>query len=271
MTLAPPVGAQRAVRPPGAAKGPETYNAALIQLFRQIMQNARDADETIDALTKSIAVNRAERAQAIDRELAQYARNSAQLDEQIQRAKDLADEDPAFDVGDQVTLIEDAWSRAKDLIPSADALRVVTVPPSVATDLVAAKSFVRKLHFYAARLSAPSQVREYVDELRPGQSASIHNILMEDIPDKAQRDELVQYIKTAHISIPGIINVNTGIVTRYETNKTALRISMFRILLLALGIPILALVASRLWASFPQLNSIATPEQVSTFFPIIMG
>jgi hypothetical protein len=156
-------------------------------------------------------------------------------------------------------------------MPAAAAFAKDPIPASLNNDLDTAKEYVKKLHFYAARLSVPSQVTQYVNELRPGNTVNIHDILKEDIPDEEQRKELILYLKTARISIPGIIDVSTGTVTRYETDRGALRTSMLRVLVLAIGIPLVALLASWFWPSFPQLHAVVTPEQVSSFFPILMG
>ncbi len=271
MTVAPPTPGGRISAPPPVDDGGRSFNAAIIQLLRQIMQNARDATESIDAFKGMVALGKEERVAKSQREFKQYDRNAAELDAQIDRASLMADEDPAFDVGDQVTLIQDAWNRAKDAMPAPDAFEATAVAASLTNDLDTAKEYIKKAQFLAARLSLPSQVRQYVGELRPGNTASIHDILKEDVPDEEQRKELILYLKTARISIPGIIDVATGTVTRYETNKGALRFSMLRVLLLAVGVPVLALLASWFWPSFTQLHAVVTPQQVSSFFPILMG
>jgi hypothetical protein len=275
MTVAPPVGPPVGMdsvliaAPPPTDGSERGLDAAIIQLFRQVMQNARDALTSIDDLKKMVELNTADLEAASEREFKQYDRNAAQLDEQIVSLIQMTDADPAFDVGDQVTLIQDAWSRAKDVMPAAAAFASDPVAASVAKDLDIAKNHVSNVHFLAARMSAPAQVRQYVDEMRPGNTVSIHEILKEDIPDKAQRDELIVYMKTAHISIPGIIDVATGTVTRYETRRSALWVSLIVVFLLAVAVPVLALFASLFWPA--QLDGVATREQASTFFPIVIG
>ena len=271
MTVAPPIGGDRFTisAPPPVGDSDRSLDDAIIQLFRQVMQNARDALTSIDSLKQMVAVNAGDLKAASEREFKQFDRNSAQLDEQILRLTEMTDADPAFDVGDQVTLIQDAWDRAKDAMPAAAAFAEDPVAASVTKDLDTTKSLVSNVNFLAARMSAPSQVRQYVDEMRPGNTVSIHDILKEDIPDKAQRDELIAYMKTARVSIPGIIDVETGTVTRYETRRSALWISLIVVTVLALAVPVLALLGSLFWPA--QLNGVATREQASTFFPIVIG
>jgi hypothetical protein len=260
VTLAPPVL--------GGNATPE-FDPGLIQQLTRIMQNARDAGKTIDALKLSITIDQALRAALVAREFKQFERNSAQMDGQIAVANTLADANPAFNAGDQVDLIEDAWTRAKDFMPEASDFDSAEVKNSVVASLDSAKAEVNEVHFLAARVALPSQVKGYVLELRPGNSLSLNELLAEDVPDKDQRQRVIAYLATARSGIPAIIDIGTGMAVRYDPRKVGW--TWARILLLTIGIPLLAFIATLVWPQLTQVHFIATPAQVSSFFPILIG
>jgi hypothetical protein len=257
--------------PPVEDETGDGFNSAIIQLLRQIMQNARDAMASMEAFKEIAKLGKDARVSASKREFKQYDRNSAEIDDQILRVSGMADADPAFNVGDQVTLIQDAWNRAKDAMPAAADFGVDEVSAAVVNDLETAKQYVDKVHYFAARLSLPSQVLDYVYQLRPGNTANLHSILEEDVPEKEQRDELIAYLKTARIGIPAIIDASTGIATRYETDAGKLRNSRNRVIGYLVVPPVLTLLLSWAWPYLPNLHSFIAPEYLATFFAILMG
>jgi len=273
MTLPPPVvdPVGMIAGPPPVGDGGGTFNSAIIQLLRQIMQNANDAMASMDSFKEIAKLGKDARGSASKREFKQYDRNATEIDDQIKRVSDMADADPAFNVGDQVTLIQDAWNRAKDAMPAAADFEADEVAAAVVNDLDTAKEYVDKVHFFAARLSLPSQVLDYLHQLRPGNTADLHSILKEDVPEKAQRDELIAYMKTARIGIPAIIDSSSGIATRYETDEKKVRKSRNRVLAYLAVPPLAALLASWAWPYLPNLHSFIAPEYLATFFAILIG
>jgi hypothetical protein len=243
------------------------FNAALIQELRSILQNVRDVAISLKALQGAVASDLAQRRDVANREYGYIQKNVTEIDSQLIEADRMARDDPAFDVRDQVTLIADTWRRAQGSWPSIKELTVAEPTAAVARGLTEATTYVDEVRFLTARLTVPSQVLQYLLELNPGNSTSIRDIIVEEVPDTAMQDRIIRYLKTAHISLPGYVDADAGTIERYGNGRS----SLLRLAALASGIVIIGCIVLPLfWAKLP-LPFVATQAQVDAFAQILLG
>jgi hypothetical protein len=90
--------------------------------------------------------------------------------------------------------------------------------------------------YQMALLTIPHQINVWLNITGPGYYIPFHEIFAEDVPKSEDRDRLLKYIAlTPHLTPGGFVDIESGRIYRYSTNRWR-RILSLGMLLLGLGI-----------------------------------
>src|SRR5207253_2599401 len=154
--------------------------------------------------------NRAEFVHVLAMESATFAENRQQIKDGINEARDIARKAPGVrrDVDGGITEIENLWERVilQWPQPYPDGTPVDAVDPQqVQAQADGAAVWLRQLIYEAARLTAPEDLRAWLRSKPPFEAVDFHEAFKRDLPDKVDRDNLLNWFASSPGGFPGAL------------------------------------------------------------------
>ncbi len=239
----PPTAAPAAIptRPPSAPIAP--WQDAEIQLIlgtlRQIRTVCQYLDTSLASLDESLkgATQELRRAgvleQAIDGR-AELKSGTEKGSEYIAEATSQVIGSPYVRdwIGDEVTRIQLNWSDVARNVGEVDAALAAAqakpdrdLPDSLATDVRAARAAVRVIILASASITIPLRLNQHLLGARPGQEVSFKSLFVDELPDDADRTEVLRRIAEAPASVDGVVDVASGNVIAVSPSRQRRRLS----------------------------------------------
>lgn len=124
-------------------------------------------------------------------------------------------------------------------------------------------------------LTVPYQINEWLHKTGPGYYIPFHELFANDVPDKEDRDRLLKHIAlTPHITPGGFVDIESGRIYRYSTNRWRRMLSL-AMLLVGLGIATGIVAAAcyipkAVWSDWP-LSPADLPKILVAWAAVLVG
>lgn len=139
--------------------------------------------------------------------------------------------------GDQVTRVENAWEGAAvewtDLPSLDDATHddamLVTRAEDILAGLAKIKPLLVELRNEAAFLTVPQRALDQLRSTRVGEALDFHATFEDEVPDRDQRLRILKYLARHPDPVDGFIDVEGGVIVRFERALRKRMVSYLRI------------------------------------------
>jgi hypothetical protein len=204
----------------------------LLGLLRQIRAGGQYLDGALAALETSLALTgEAARLGAVREEGADVANkiseSTAVTQQSLSDALSLVEASPYLRnwVGDEVTKTQLYWgeSSREATAVRTELQRIVndskaTIGEELARNVKEARAAVREVVVATAMITIPPRLAEFLDEARVGQTLTFKSMFENELPDEADRTEIIRRIAEAPADMPGVIDVDTASVVVISRN-----------------------------------------------------
>jgi hypothetical protein len=219
---------------------------AEVQNLRRILDDIVQKDELADSDIREQEITSVLR---LNHPL--YENNAAQINTRLEELRELLRELPIlYDrYGDEITHIENYWERANNKWPSLDTPSLpepadddqgAETETSAEVGQLDIEDLVRRarrvmpeldeLIYHVGLLTIPGRLNQHLEQLRIGQRLDFHATFADEVPDKAARQKILQYLGGRPMAVQnGIIDVENGVV--YHASSSIARRNLSYVLI----------------------------------------
>jgi hypothetical protein len=171
-------------------------------------------------------------------------------------------------IADEVTRIGLNWTDAARNIDEVDAALAAALanptavlPDTLKADVGEARAAVRVIILAVASITIPLRLNEHLQGALPGQSVSFKSLFEDELPDQADRKEVLRRMAEAPATVDGIVDVESGTIIKISPSLRRRRQSyIWEATALFLGGAIAFLVVAFIRNFISTSNGIHVPD-----------
>ena len=131
-------------------------------------------------------------------------------------------------IGDEVDRISLAWAEAIRTVAAIDAMLNGVAAAKADLDLLAAsvrvlRDALRTVIVATASITIPSRLNQFLDETSVGRSLSFESLFVDELPNAADRAEVLRRIAEVPAAIHGVVDVTSGSIIAISSRKSRRR------------------------------------------------
>ena len=241
---APPAPAPPMAAPPIPTSGPiAPWQDAEIQLMlgtlRQIRTTCQYLDTALAQLDESLKATTTDlrRAGVLGQAIDRRAELKSGIDAgatYVREAASMVDGSPYLRdwIGDEVTRIQLNWQDAvrnlgevDEAIARAQAKPSDDLPDTIATDVKAGRAATRVIVLATAWITMPLRLSQHLLGTHPGQTVSFKSLFEDELPNEADRREVLRRIAEAPATVAGVVDVEAGTIIAVSPDRGRRRLS----------------------------------------------
>jgi hypothetical protein len=141
--------------------------------------------------------------------------NRVQIDERLAALRSFLNASPTYysQSGDDITFIENHWERASRNWPKHD-----DPLSDVVVKIAKVDKFLTLLVCRCGLVTIPERANRHLRQLRVGRSLDFHSTFKDELPNEADRVEVLDYLYDHPLAIEGVVDAAQGLIFRTSSN-----------------------------------------------------